>query len=97
LAFCASFATGWTLLAIFVLWQISGAFIEPLRDLPFFDAAKKDERAKYWGIFRTASSVARIGMPLLAAAAIFAFGMTSIVWIVAGVVATLVALLVLKK
>ena len=97
LAFWASFATGWTLLAIFVLWQISGAFIEPLRDLLFFDVAKKEERARFMGIFRTASSIARITIPLVAGVAIFAFGMTSVVWIIAGTVALLTAMLVLKK
>jgi len=97
LAFWASVASGWTLLVIFVLWQISGAFIEPLRDLLFFDAAKKAERARFMGIFRTASAVARIITPLVAGVAIFAFGMTSIVWVIAGTVAFLTALLVLKK
>ncbi|MCL2538222.1 MAG: MFS transporter [Alphaproteobacteria bacterium] len=97
LSFWASFATGWTLLAIFVLWQISGAFIEPLRDLAFFDTAKKDERQRYWGIFRTASSVSRIIIPLVAAVVIFAFGATSVVWIVAGLAAIATAFLVMKK
>jgi MFS family permease len=97
LAFWASFATGWTLLVIFVLWQISGAFIEPLRDLLFFDAARQEERMRFMGIFRTAGAIARIATPLVAGVAIFVFGMTSVVWVIAGTVALFTAMLVLKK
>ncbi|MCL2737528.1 MAG: MFS transporter [Alphaproteobacteria bacterium] len=97
LAFWASVASGWTVLLIFVLWQIPGAFIEPLRDLLFFDAAKKEERARFMGIFRTASAIARIVIPMVAAIVIFAFGATSSVWIVAGIMAAATGLLLLKK
>ena len=97
LAFCALFAQGWTLLVIFVLWQISGAFIEPLRDLLFFDAAKKEERARFMGIFRTASSIPRFIAPLLGAVAIFAFGATSAVWIITVFIALLASFVLLRK
>ena len=37
----AMFITGYPVLAIFVLWQFSGAFMEPVHDLLFFDNTKK--------------------------------------------------------
>ncbi|MCL2369073.1 MAG: MFS transporter [Alphaproteobacteria bacterium] len=96
-ALWASFADGYTLLAIFVLWHLAGAFIEPMRDLPFFDAAKKAERIRFMGIYRTATSTSRIIVPMLAAALIFASGSTSVVLLLAGAVAIFAGLFVLKK
>jgi MFS family permease len=88
-AFWASFASGWTLLAIFVLWQISGALMEPVRDLPFFSSAKKSDQAKYIGIFKTSGTMPKFAAPILGAAAIMLFGATGVVWAVSGVIALL--------
>ncbi|MCL2017654.1 MAG: MFS transporter [Alphaproteobacteria bacterium] len=97
LSFCAVFAEGWSLLVIFVLWQISGALIEPLRDLLFFDAAKKEDRARFMGTFRTATSIPRFIAPLAGATMIFVFGATSAVWIISGLLALFTAVILLKK
>ncbi|MCL2339082.1 MAG: MFS transporter [Proteobacteria bacterium] len=96
-AFWATVATGWTLLLIFILWQISGALMEPVYDLLFFNNTKKAERARYIGIFKTSANFPKIAAPLLGAAAIFVFGMTSAVWIVTGVIALATAFVCFKK
>jgi len=89
----ATVATGWTLLAIFVLWQISGACMESVHDLLFFDTAKKSEQRKYYGIFRTSVNLPNFLAPMLAAVCITVFGATSAVWLVTaavGVISTMV-------
>ncbi|MDR0803924.1 MAG: MFS transporter [Rickettsiales bacterium] len=86
-AFLASFASGWTLLAIFVLWQISGAMIEPLTDLFFFDAAHGAARDRFFGIFKTVNRLPRFIIPLIGAGFIYFFGGTGAVWILAGIIA----------
>lgn len=89
----ATVATGWTLLAIFVLWQISGACMESVHDLLFFDTAKKSEQSKYYGIFRTSVNLPNFLAPMLAAVCITVFGATSAVWLVTaavGVISTVV-------
>jgi len=95
-SFWAVFATGWTMLLIFVLWQIPGAFIEPLSDLPFFDAAKeKEKRAKFFGTFRTSTMLPRFIAPLVGAGFIIFFGGTSAVWITTGIMGLLSAWILL--
>jgi len=96
-AIWASFASGYWLLLIFVLWHIPGAFIEPLRDLLFFDASTKTERQRFWGLFRTSTMVARIIAPLIAAMIIFAFGGIGAIWIFVAAVSLLAAMVLLKK
>ncbi len=89
----ATVATGWTLLAIFVLWQISGACMESVHDLLFFDTAKKSEQPKYYGIFRTSVNLPNFLAPMLAAVCITVFGATSAVWLATaavGVISTMV-------
>jgi MFS family permease len=94
-SFWASFATGWTLLALFVLWQISGAMIEPLTDMFFFDAAKGNDREKYFGIFKTVNRLPRFIVPMCGAGFIWFFGTTSSVWILTGIIAVLIGLFIL--
>ncbi|MDR1696828.1 MAG: MFS transporter [Rickettsiales bacterium] len=77
---------GWALLAIFVLWQIPGAMIEPLRDMLFFDSASKSDVSRLFGIFKTSSRLPRFIIPLVAAGAIAVTGVTGAVWLVAIVV-----------
>jgi MFS family permease len=76
----AMFASGWTLLAIFILWQISGAMIEPLTDMFFFQSVKGNERDRFFGIFKTVNRLPRFIVPMIAAGMIVAFGTTSAVW-----------------
>ena len=93
----ATFVTGYPLLAIFVMWQISGALMEPVHDLLFFDAAKKSDQTKFYGVFRTSVNLPNIIAPLLGAVCIATFGGTSAVWIVTAVIGAISALLVLAK
>ncbi|MCL2748875.1 MAG: MFS transporter [Alphaproteobacteria bacterium] len=94
-SFWASFATGTTLLAIFILWQISGALIEPLTDIFFFDAAKGKDRERFMGIFRTVNRLPRFIVPVIGAGFIMFFGTTSSVWLLTGIIGLLAGLFVL--
>lgn len=91
----ASFATGWWLLALFILWQISGAFIEPLTDLFFFNATRGNDRERFLGIFKTVSRLPRFIVPLIASGVILATGATGMVWILAAIIAAAAGVFVL--
>ena len=93
----ATFVGGWPLLAIFVMWQVSGALMESVHDLLFFDTAKKTEQTKYYGIFRTSVNLPNVVAPILGAVCITVFGGTSAVWIVTAVIGAISALLVMAK
>jgi len=82
LATCATFVHGWGLLAIFVLWQISGACMEPVHDLAFFDNTQTSERARFYGVFKTTSFLPKVIAPILGAVCIAVTGFTSSVWFV---------------
>lgn len=81
-AVLATFLQGWALLAMFVLWQISGAFMEPVHDLFFFDNTQKSEQSRFYGVFRTTVYLPKVIAPILGAACIAIFGATSAVWFV---------------
>ena len=94
----AMFVKGYVLLGIFILWQISGAFMEAAHDLLFFNGMKKNEQARYYGVFRTSVNFPSVIAPILGTVCITLFGFTSAVWIItalAGVVST--AVLLTKK
>lgn len=93
----AIFATGYPLLAIFVLWQVSGAFMEPVHDLMFFDNTKKNEQSRFYGVFRTSVNLPNVVAPIMGAACITAFGVTSAVWIVTAIIGGLSALVLVSK
>ena len=93
----ATFVTGFPLLVIFVVWQVSGASMEPVHDLLFFDSAKKAQQSKFYGVFRTSVNLPNIVAPVLGAACITAFGVTSAVWIVTAVIGALAAMVVMTK
>ena len=93
----ATFVGGWPLLAIFVMWQVSGALMESVHDLLFFDTAKKTEQTKYYGIFRTSVNLPNVVAPILGAVCITVFGGTSAVWVVTAVIGAISALLVMAK
>jgi hypothetical protein len=63
--------------------------MEPLRELLFFDAAKKEEQSKYLGVFKTSHNIPRFIAPLAGAVFILFFGATSAVWILTGIVSLL--------
>ncbi len=89
----ATFVQGWALLGIFVLWQVSGALMESVHDLLFFDDAKKSEQTKFYGVFRTSVNLPNIVAPFFGAVCIWVFGTTASVWFVTaaiGVLATAV-------
>jgi len=94
----ATVATGFPVLAIFVLWQISGALMEPVHDLMFFDNTKKSQQARFYGVFRTSSNFPNVIAPVVGAACITFFGATSAVWLVTFAIGVLsVGVLMSKK
>ena len=93
----ATFVTGIPLLMIFVAWQVSGALMESVHDLLFFDATKKTEQTRYYGVFRTSVNLPNVIAPILGAASITIFGGTSAVWVVTAVIGALSAMILLAK
>ena len=89
LAAAATLVTGYPLLAIFVAWQISGAFMEPVHDLLFFDNTLPAQRTRFYGVFRTSVNLPNVVAPVLAAACITFFGATSAVWFVTATIGAL--------
>jgi len=85
----ATLVVGYPLLAIFIAWQISGALMEPVHDLLFFDNAEPGQRARFYGVFRTSAHLPNVIAPTLAAACITFFGATSAVWFVTAVIGAL--------
>jgi MFS family permease len=95
-AFALFFADGMTMLSLFVLWQVFGAFQEALHDLVFFDVAKKSERARFYGIFNTSTNMPKFVTPLIGAAFIVAFGKTSAAWLATGIIGILSTIVLLS-
>ena len=93
----ATFLHGWALLAIFVLWQISGAFMEPVHDLFFFDNTQKSEQSRFYGVFRTTVYLPKVIAPILGAVCIAIMGTTSAVWLVPIAVGVLTLFVLLSK
>lgn len=94
----ATVMTGFPLLAIFVLWQISGALMESVHDLMFFDTAKKSEQTRFYGVFRTSVNLPNVVAPILGAACIAVYGATAAVWgVTAAIGALSVGILLTKK
>lgn len=85
----AMMVSGYALLSIFVLWQISGACMEASHDLLFFNGMPKNEQSRYYGVFRTSVNVPSVVVPVLGTLAIALFGATSAVWIITATVAVL--------
>lgn len=93
----ATVVTGVPLLIIFVVWQISGALMESVHDLLFFDSAKKSEQTKFYGVFRTSVNFPNIVAPIFGAACIASMGVTSAVWFVTAVIGLLAAMVLIVK
>lgn len=85
----ATLVTGFPLLAIFVAWQVSGALMEPVHDLMFFDNTVPAQRTRFYGVFRTSANFPNVIAPVLGAACITFFGATSAVWFVTAVIGAL--------
>lgn len=85
----ATVVTGYPLLVIFVLWQISGALMESVHDLMFFDTAKKSEQTRFYGVFRTSVNLPNVVAPILGAACIALYGTTAAVWCVTATIGAL--------
>ena len=93
----ATFVTGFPLLAIFVAWQVSGALMEPVHDLLFFDNAKKTQQAKFYGVFRTSCNLPNVIAPIIGAACIAFFGVTSAVWSVTAIIGIISIVVLMAK
>ena len=85
----ATFVSGYPLLAIFILWQISSAFMEACHDLLFFDDMPKEQQAKFYGVFRTSVNLPSIIAPILGGICIAIFNSTSAVWLITAVMGIL--------
>ena len=85
----ATFMSGYSLLAIFILWQISSAFMEACHDLLFFDDMPKEQQAKFYGVFRTSVNLPSIIAPILGGVCIAIFNSTSAVWLITAVMGIL--------
>lgn len=94
---CATFMTGWALLSIFVLWQISGALMEASHDLLFFNGMPKHEQQKYYGFFRTSVNIPSVVAPILGTVCITIFNSTSAVWLITAVMAVLSTIVLWSK
>ena len=93
----ATFVTGYPLLAIFILWQISGAFMESVHDLMFFDDTTKAEQTRFYGVFRTSVNLPNVVAPALAAVCIAMFGVTSSVWFITAAIGMISVLILVAK
>ena len=94
----ATVATGVPLLAIFVAWQVSGALMESVHDLLFFDNTKKSQQSRFYGVFRTSANLPNVLVPFLGAAMIAMYGTTSAVWAVTATIGALsIGVLISKK
>lgn len=93
----ATVLTGVPLLSIFVLWQISGALMESVHDLLFFDGTKKSQQTKYYGVFRTSANLPNVFAPMMGAAVIAIWGSTAAVWGVTAVVGLLSVMLLIRR
>lgn len=85
----ATFASGYFLLSLFVLWQISGAFMEACHDLLFFNDMPKQYQSKYYGVFRTSVNFPSVLTPILGGICIAIFNSTSAVWLITAVMGVL--------
>ncbi len=98
LSACATVATGVPLLAIFVAWQISGALMESVHDLLFFDNTKKSQQTRFYGVFRTSVNLPNVLAPFLGAGMIAIYGTTAAVWAVSATIGALsVGVLISRK
>ncbi|MDR2268854.1 MAG: MFS transporter [Rickettsiales bacterium] len=97
ISFMQIFTTGYTMLALFVLWQVSGAVQETLHDLVFFDVAKKEEQSRFYGIFNTSVNLPKFITPLVGAAFIVIFGATKAVWVATGILGILTTFFLLYR
>ena len=97
LSFLATFFDGYALLSIFVLWQISGALMEPVHDLLFFDETKKVEQDRFYGIFRTAANLPNVVAPMLGALCIFMTKNTASVWFVTTVICVITTVILWRR
>jgi MFS family permease len=93
----ATFASGYALLAIFVLWQISGALMETSHDLLFFNDMPKKEQSKYYGFFRTSVNFPSVVAPIFGTICITLFDSTSAVWLITFVMAVLSTIILWSK
>ena len=93
----ATFMSGYPLLAIFVLWQISGGFMEACHDLLFFNGVPKQDQSRYYGVFRTSVNFPRVIAPILGGICIVIFNSTSAVWLITAVVGILSTIVLWSK
>jgi MFS family permease len=93
----ATFASGFTLLVLFVLWQISGACMEACHDLLFFNDMPKTEQARFYGVFRTSVNFPSVVAPVLGMLCITIFGSTSAVWMITAIMAVLSTIVLWSK
>ena len=97
LSMFATFVTGIPLLGIFVVWQISGALMESVHDLLFFDNVTRVQQTKYYGVFRTSSNLPSVIVPTLGAAMIAIYGATAAVWAITATIGAISVGILIKR
>jgi len=95
-SFAMWFASGWTMLGIFMLIQASGAIQEALHDMVFFDVANRAEQGRFYGIFNTSTNLPKFIIPLIGAGFIWAFGATKAIWLATGIFGIITTLILLS-
>ncbi|MDR2770197.1 MAG: MFS transporter [Rickettsiales bacterium] len=96
-SFVLFFAEGYWMMALFMLTQVSGAVQESLHDMVFFDAAKRSEQDRFYGVFNTSTNLPKFIMPLIGAAFIFLFDETRAIWLATGIFGILTTIALLLK
>ena len=93
----ATFMSGYALLSIFVLWQISGAFMEAAHDLLFFNNMPKSDQSRFYGVFRTSVNFPSVIAPIFGGICIAIFNATSAVWLITAVMGILSTIVLWSK
>jgi MFS family permease len=90
-------SSGYTMLAFFILIQVSGAIQSALKDLLFFNKVNNSDRSRFLGIFSTSGSLPSFIAPLAGAVFISVLGGTSAVWILASIIGICTTFVLLSK
>ncbi len=93
----ATFISGYALLAIFVLWQISGACMEACHDLLFFNSMPKEQQSRFYGVFRTSVNFPSVIAPIFGGICIAIFNSTAAVWLITAIMGVLSTIVLWSK
>lgn len=84
-------ASATMLIKLMILVNIGSAFIEPIKEIYFFKAVRREDEERFYGIYNASYPVAYILAPIIGATLLASFGMNGI-WLGAAFVFILIAL-----